>query len=222
MNSTFEKLNESINITSAVVEDFSGSFQNQAVTFEELAASMEEISANTTNVSFASKAQNDSVSELFERFEVLALSVDTLEEYGKDISEIFAVLLNQAKNGESSSVRLNSSNKKISENSEGILSVVTVMENFFDRINLLALNATIEAARAGESGRGFAVVAEEIGKMADNSSGDLKQIWGLVEKNRKDVEEGNENIIEIIDFIKLLHCNFYPYFELYLFFQFFT
>ena len=84
MNRTFEKLNDSINVTSEVVENFSGTFQNQAATFEELAASMEEISANTTNVAFASKSQNDSVGNLFERFEVLASSVDTLEENGKD------------------------------------------------------------------------------------------------------------------------------------------
>jgi len=201
MNETFIKINQSINVTSDVVEDFSDTFQNQAATFEELAASMEEISANTTNVAFASTTQNESVVDLFKSFDVLAISVDKLEEYGRDISEIFDVLLEQAKNGESSSARLNSSNSKISDNSAEILSVVTVMEDFFDKINLLALNATIEAARAGEYGRGFAVVAEEIGKMADNSSRDLKQIWGLVEKNRKDVEEGNKNITEIIDFI---------------------
>jgi methyl-accepting chemotaxis protein len=204
MNRTFEKLNDSINVTSEVVENFSETFQNQAATFEELAASMEEISANTTNVAFASKSQNDSVGNLFERFEVLASSVDTLEVNGRDISEIFAVLLEQAKNGETSSAKLNSTNSKILENSAEILSVVNVMEEFFDKINLLALNATIEAARAGEFGKGFAVVAEEIGKMADNSSRDLKQIWALVEKNRKDVEEGNENIVEITDFIELL------------------
>ncbi len=122
----------------------------------------------------------------------------------KDISEIFEVLLEQAKKGETSSARLNSTNGKILENSAEILAVVNVMEEFFDKINLLALNATIEAARAGEFGKGFAVVAEEIGKMADNSSRDLKQIWALVEKNRKDVEEGNENIVEITDFIELL------------------
>ncbi|PKL16069.1 MAG: hypothetical protein CVV49_18140 [Spirochaetae bacterium HGW-Spirochaetae-5] len=74
-------------------------------------------------------------------------------------------------------------------------------------LNLLSLNATIEAARAGEYGRGFAVVAEEIGKLADHSSQELKLISGLVEKNKKDVEEGNANIVEIIEFINSLLKN---------------
>ncbi len=204
MNQTFTKVTQSIHVTSDVVDTFSDSFQNQAATFEELAASMEEISANTTSVTFASKEQADSVRDLFGSFDVLASSVDMLEEYGKNISEIFISVLHQAKAGESTSARLDSTNKKISENSNEILSVVTVMEDFFDKINLLSLNATIEAARAGEYGRGFAVVAEEIGKLADNSSRDLKLISALVEKNKKDVEEGNENITGIIEFINSL------------------
>ncbi len=207
MNQTFNKLTESIHVTSDVVDSFSESFQSQAATFEELAASMEEISANTTSVSFASKEQNDSIHELFKSFDVLALSVDQLEDYGNEISEIFISVLHQTKKGESTSVKLDETNKKISGNSSEILSVVTVMEEFFDKINLLSLNATIEAARAGEYGRGFAVVAEEIGKLADHSSQELKLISGLVEKNKKDVEEGNANIVEIIEFIDSLLKN---------------
>jgi len=207
MNQTFVKLNQSIHVTSDVVNSFSDSFQNQAATFEELSASMEQISANTTSVSFALKEQNESIADLFKSFDVLALSVDQLEEYGNDISVIFVSLLQQAQNGENTSARLDSTNKKISDNSSEILSVVTVMEDFFDKINLLSLNATIEAARAGEYGRGFAVVAEEIGKLADHSSQDLKLISGLVEKNKKDVDEGNTNITEIIGFITSLLGN---------------
>ncbi|HOP63732.1 MAG TPA: methyl-accepting chemotaxis protein [Spirochaetota bacterium] len=206
MNQTFNKITESINITSGVVDSFSESFQNQAASFEELAASMEEISANTTSVTYASKSQNEAVLELFKSFEILSDSVDLLEGYGRDISDIFNSVLQQAKVGENSSAKLDATNKKIYDNSGEIQSVVTVMEDFFDKINLLALNATIEAARAGEYGRGFAVVAEEIGKLADNSSRDLKLISGLVGKNREDVEEGNRNINEIIQFINsLLH-----------------
>ena len=207
MNQTFTKLTESIHVTSDVVDSFSESFQSQAATFEELAASMEEISANTTSVTFASTEQNESIHELFKSFDILAQSVDQLEEYGNDISKIFILVLQQAKKGESTSAKLDGTNKKISGNSSEILSVVTVMEEFFDKINLLSLNATIEAARAGEYGRGFAVVAEEIGKLADHSSQELKLISGLVEKNKKDVEEGNANIVEIIEFINSLLNN---------------
>lgn len=204
MKQTVVRLTESIHVTSEVVESFSESFQNQTASFEELAASMEEISANTASVTYASKEQNESINNLFKSFEFLSESVDILEGNGKFISEIFDSVLLQTKNGEDTSTKLDKTNKKIHLNSGEIQSVVTVMEDFFDMINLLALNATIEAARAGDHGKGFAVVAEEIGKLADNSSRELKLISELVAKNRNDVEEGNKNISEIIQFIMSL------------------
>lgn len=201
IHGTTVKLNDSINITGKSIDVFSENAQNHAASVEEVSSTMEEIAASTHSMDNAAHDQNNSVNILAESISTLSLSIDQLEKFGKAMSERFVAIMKLAEGGEHSTSNLDEINTTISSNSERILSVVRIMEEFFERINLLALNATIEAARAGEQGKGFAVVAQEIGKLSDSSAGELKEITSLLQKNRDDVERGNAGIIEIIDFI---------------------
>jgi methyl-accepting chemotaxis protein len=68
----------------------------------------------------------------------------------------------------------------LSEQTNQIGNITSLVNDLANQTNMLALNAAVEAVRAGEHGKGFAVVASEIRKLADQSKKSTEKINALV------------------------------------------
>ncbi|WGO82681.1 methyl-accepting chemotaxis protein [Arsenophonus apicola] len=80
----------------------------------------------------------------------------------------------------------------ITQSSQKIAAIISVIDGIAFQTNILALNAAVEAARAGEQGRGFSVVATEVRELAQRSAEAAKEIKSLIDESVECVSMGAE------------------------------
>ena len=182
INGSSSQINSSITGLMDMTEDVSSRCVNNSATTEELAAAMNTTTQTTEDV-------NGNISDM-------KLSVDGVDQLAKD-GEIFAgqvmdraeKLCQQTEKALDETKTIYGNLKEESDRALEAAQTAHQISGFTESImaiskqtGLLALNASIEAARAGEAGRGFAVVAEEIGKLADETTGAVAHINTIVSK----------------------------------------
>lgn len=146
--------------------DLSERTENQAAMLEETAAALEEI---TATVQATAQGANEA--------DKAANAAKTGAEDGGDTVKRAVVAMDH-----------------ISDTSQKIAKIITVIEDISVQTNLLALNAGVEAARAGEEGRGFAVVASEVGVLAQRSASAASEIKSLISSSVLQVNDGVEYV----------------------------
>lgn len=87
--------------------------------------------------------------------------------------------------------------RSLTQSSQEIGEIISLIRDITDQTNLLALNAAIEAARAGEAGRGFSVVADEVRKLSERTHKATKDIQDKI-RQIQDESAGTSETLQII------------------------
>lgn len=151
-----------------------------------------EISEGTNNVSQRTEVQAANLEETAASMEEMTSRVRQTADHANRANELAASALTQAKKGGDVVHEAVTAMSEITESSNRIAAIISVIDEIAFQTNLLALNAAVEAARAGEQGQGFAVVANEVRNLAGRSAMAAKEIKSLIAESVSKIEGGSQ------------------------------
>lgn len=177
--------------------------QNSAQASKEVMRAVESVSNGATEQAQDAEKTTNIVEQLVSKVSDTEKHFNSVVEVTtktKEASERANIVMNELATTSQETVNLS---KNIQGDIKGLVDqfaeisgIIDIIDSISDQTNLLALNAAIEAARAGDAGRGFAVVADEIRKLAQQSSGAVKNITEIIENIGRATDKTQQRIYE--------------------------
>lgn len=187
---------------SVSIDEFTSSIQSEAATMEEISSTMDNLSNSSEIINATVAEELQSLSDLLNKMNDLSRIIAAIDGVIKDTSVLTSMVTEHAGKGQQSLNKTMNMMEEIRLSSEQITSIIVIINEISDRINLLSLNASIEAARAGDAGRGFAVVAQEVSKLAEQTTTSINDISNLIQKNGDLIHGGTAIVQDTVHMIK--------------------
>ena len=167
-----------------------GSFKDFRGKSTQTALSVDEATTAVGQISDGARIQTEQLSQVSTALSESAKAIKLVTGNASSAREKAEAAARAVEVGQRAVAQLEPIVEAISQNSRKINQITQVIAQIANRTHILSLNAAIEAARAGEHGRGFVVVAQEVGKLAESSAQNAKQITDIVEQASIDAQQG--------------------------------
>lgn len=158
---------------------------------ESIATGASEIAAGSTDLSQRTEEQAASLQQTAASMEEMSQTVQQNTDTVRSASQLAKTTSDTAAKGGKAVGNIVVTMKEITDSSQKIGDIISVIDGIAFQTNILALNAAVEAARAGEQGRGFAVVAGEVRSLAQRSASAAKEIKELISHSVEKVGAGS-------------------------------
>jgi len=185
LSASAEQTQSSNNSISTAIKEVAGGAENQVTRASEANRVIHEISKGMTQAARSIQAVSD-----------LTLATNEKATTGQGIVSQTVVQMNEVQHKVQ---HTSSAMNTLSNKSNQIGQILSLITSVADQTNLLALNAAIEAARAGEHGKGFAVVADEVRKLAEQSGQAAEEIKNVIYEMQTEVENALKSMTDGIN-----------------------